>query len=138
MNKLSGKAAAGGTPLGRVRGLGSAREGAHHWLAQRVTALANIGLVSWLVVSLVRLDLASHSSVAAWLANPLTAFLLILMVISIFWHLRLGLQVLIEDYLHGNVTRLAALVALNFFAFGGAAFGIFSIARTLFTGTTGA
>ncbi len=125
----------GGTSLARVRGLGSAREGSHHWLAQRLTALANAGLVVWLLVSLVRLDLGSFNDVRSWAAQPMVAFALILAILSIFWHLRLGLQVLIEDYLHGNATRLAALVALNFYAFGGATYGIFMVVRLVLSAT---
>lgn len=127
-----------GTELGRVRGLGSAKHGSQHWLQQRLTAIANVGLVSWFAVSLLRLPLTDFGQVRQWAATPMTALLLILLLISIFWHLRLGLQVLIEDYVHGTAVRLLALVALNFFAFGGAAYGIFQIARMAFAGGAGA
>lgn len=118
-----------GTHLGKVRGLGSAQHGSHHWLQQRLSALGNLLLVGFLVVSLLRLPLGDHGAVSRWVADPLVAFALIMLVVSVFWHLRLGLQVLIEDYVHGEATRLLALVALNFYAIGGAAFGIFTIAR---------
>ena len=118
-----------GTRLGRVRGLGSAQHGSHHWLQQRLTALGNVLLVVWLFVSLVRLPLGDYRIVYAWASQPLVALDLILLVVSVFWHLRLGLQVLIEDYVHGDATRLLALVVLNFYAIGGAAFGIFAIVR---------
>lgn len=118
-----------GTHLGKVRGLGSAQHGSHHWLQQRLTALGNILLVSWFVVSLVRLPLGDHGAVLRWASNPTVALALILLVVSVFWHLRLGLQVLIEDYVHGEATRLLALVVLNFYAIGGAAYGIFAIVR---------
>lgn len=118
-----------GTRLGRVRGLGSSHHGSQHWLQQRLTALANILLVTWFVVSLIRLPLTNHGSVVSWASNPTVAFALILLVVSVFWHLRLGLQVLIEDYVHGEATRLLSLVLLNFFAIGGAAYGIFAIVR---------
>ncbi len=117
-----------GSHLGKVRGLGSARHGSHHWLQQRLTALGNILLVGFLFVSLIRLPLGDHGAVLRWATNPMVALALILMVVSVFWHLRLGLQVLIEDYVHGPM-RLLALVLLNFYAIGGAAFGIFTIAR---------
>ena len=123
-----------GTPLGRVRGLGSAHHGAGHWLMQRLTALGNVLLVSWFVVSLLRLPLGDHGAVIRWASNPAVAFALMLLVISVFWHLRLGLQVMIEDYVHGQATRLLALVVLNFYAIGGAAYGLFSIARIAFAG----
>lgn len=118
-----------GTHLGKVRGLGSSGHGSQHWLQQRLTALGNMLLVGFLVVSLVRLNLGDYAAVQRWASNPMVALALILMVVSIFWHLRLGLQVLIEDYVHGEATRLLALVLLNFYAIGGAAYGIFTIAR---------
>lgn len=123
-----------GTPLGRVRGLGASHHGTGHWLQQRLTALGNLLLVSWFVVSLIRLPLSDHGAVVRWASNPTVAFALILMVVSVFWHLRLGLQVLIEDYVHGEATRLLAIVILNFYAIGGAAYGIFAIARIAFAG----
>ena len=118
-----------GTRLGRVRGLGSAQHGSHHWLQQRLTALGNVLLVVWLFVSLVHLPLGDYRIVYAWASQPLVALALILLVVSVFWHLRLGLQVLIEDYVHGEATRLLSLVVLNFYAIGGAAYGIFAIVR---------
>lgn len=117
-----------GTRLGKVRGLGSAKHGSHHWLQQRLTALGNILLVGFLFVSLIRLPLGDHAAVLRWAANPLVAVALVLLLVSVFWHLRLGLQVLIEDYVHGPM-RLLALVLLNFYVVGGAAYGIFAIAR---------
>ena len=118
-----------GTPLGRVRGLGAAHHGTGHWLQQRLTALGNVLLVTWLFVSLLRLPLGDHAAVHRLASNPTVALALILLVISVFWHFRLGLQVLIEDYVHGEATRLLAIVALNFYAIGGAAYGIFAIVR---------
>ena len=118
-----------GTRLGRVRGLGSSHHGSGHWLQQRLTALANIFLVTWFVVSMLRLPLGDHGAVHRWASNPTVALALILLVVSVFWHFRLGLQVMIEDYVHGEATRLLAIVVLNFYAIGGAAYGIFAIVR---------
>ncbi len=118
-----------GTRLGRVRGLGSSHHGSAHWLQQRLTALGNILLVTWFFVSLIRLPLGDHGAVHRWASNPTVALALILLVVSVFWHFRLGLQVMIEDYVHGEATRLLSLVILNFYAIGGAAFGIFAIVR---------
>jgi succinate dehydrogenase / fumarate reductase membrane anchor subunit len=127
----------GGTRIGRVRGLGSARAGTHHWISQRITAVGNIVLVLWLIASLLLLPGLDYGSVTGWLAQPLVAVPMMLMVANIFWHLKFGLQVLIEDYLHGDAGKLFALLLLNFYAVAGAALGIFSIAKIAFTGTAG-
>lgn len=128
----------GGTSLGRVRGLGSAKHGAHHWLTQRITALGNVVLGVWLFVSLLLGDFSSYSAARGWVAEPMVALPLMLFLVCIFYHLKLGLQVLIEDYVHGDAPRVVALVALNFFVFAGAAYGIFAVLRVALAGTTGA
>jgi succinate dehydrogenase / fumarate reductase membrane anchor subunit len=124
----------GGTELGRVRGLGSAKGGTHHWILQRFTAVGNLLLVSWLLFSLARLPAFDHATVSGWLAQPLVAVPMILMLVSVFWHLRLGLQVLIEDYVHDDGLKFAVILLLNFFAIGGATFGLFSVAKIAFAG----
>jgi len=103
------------TPLGMVRGLGSARDGTHHWWMQRVTAISNIPLIIFLIVFVISHLGASRAEVVASVANPFVAILLALTMISVLWHMRLGLQVVIEDYVHGHGTRLAALLANSFF-----------------------
>lgn len=125
-----------GTGIGRVRGLGSAREGAHHWIVQRLTALGNMLLTLWLLVSLLTLPNFEHETVGTWLSSPLVAVPMVLMLVSVFWHIRLGLQVFIEDYVHEPAFKIAALVLLNFYAVGGAAFGIFVVARLAFAGVS--
>lgn len=123
-----------GTGIGRVRGLGSARHGAHHWLAQRYTAAGNLLLVLWLLFSLLSLPGLDHQSVVSWIANPLVAVPLMLMLVSIFWHLRLGMQVMLEDYVHDKGLAFLSILLLNFYAIGGASAGIFAIAKIAFTG----
>jgi len=123
-----------GTNIGRVRGLGSSQDGAHHWLVQRTTAIGNLLLVAWLIVSLLRLPNYEYELIVEWLAAPIVAVPMILMLVSIFWHLRLGLQVLIEDYVEDHGLQFGLIIALNFFAIGGAALGIFSVAKIAFTG----
>ena len=123
-----------GTNIGRVRGLGSAQEGAHHWIVQRVTAVSNLLLVLWLGFSLLRLPNYEYELMIEWLSSPLVAVPMILMLVSIFWHLRLGLQVLIEDYIPDHGAKFGLIILLNFFAIGGAALGIFSVAKIAFTG----
>ncbi|WP_423604609.1 succinate dehydrogenase, hydrophobic membrane anchor protein [Sphingomonas sp. MS122] len=126
-----------GTSIGRVRGLGSAHEGTHHWWQQRMTAGANLVLMLWLIVSLVRLPDLGYATVQAWLSSPLAAVPLILLVINVFYHFRLGLQVVIEDYQHDE-TRIVLLVLLNFFAIAAGVFAIFSILKIALTAATGA
>lgn len=123
-----------GTSIGRVRGLGPAHHGAHHWLVQRFTAIGNVVLMSWLLVSLVMLGDYGHANVAKWLSHPLNATAMILLVISLFWHARLGLQVLLEDYIHDAGSKFALLSALNLATIGGGAFAIFSVAALAFGG----
>lgn len=123
-----------GTSIGRVRGLGSAKSGAHHWIVQRFTAVGNLLLVLWLIFSIVQMPGLDYESVVSWLAQPLVAVPMMLMLVSIFWHLKLGLQVLIEDYVHDDGLKFFAVLILNFYAIGGAALGIFAIAKIAFTG----
>ena len=123
-----------GTGIGRVRGLGSARHGAHHWLAQRYTAVGNLLLVLWLIFSLVSLPGLDYESVRNWIANPLVAVPLMLMLVSIFYHLRLGMQVMLEDYVHDKGLNFFCILLLNFYTIAGAAAGIFAIARIALTG----
>jgi succinate dehydrogenase, hydrophobic membrane anchor protein len=118
-----------GTSIGRVRGLGSAKSGTHHWLLQRFTAIGNLLTVLWLAVSLVLLPDYSYTAVAEWLARPVPAVLMILLVVSTFWHARLGMQVMLEDYVHDHANKFACIAALNLVAFAGAAFGVFCVVR---------
>ncbi|GAA0766598.1 succinate dehydrogenase / fumarate reductase membrane anchor subunit [Erythromicrobium ramosum] len=123
-----------GTSIGRVRGLGAAHHGPHHWLVQRFTAIGNVVLMSWLLVSLIMLGDYGYGNVVKWLSQPLSATAMILLVLSLFWHARLGLQVLIEDYIHDAGSKFAAISALNLATIGGGAFGIFSVATLAFGG----
>jgi len=123
-----------GTGLGRVRGLGSAKSGAHHWWLQRVTAAANILLLVWFVTSLFRLPVLDHDTVVKWIQSPLVAVPLLLLICNVFWHFRLGLQVFIEDYVHEEGSRVAALLLLNFYTVGSAALAAFAVLKIAFTG----
>ena len=90
------------SPLGRAIGLGSAKHGADHWWAQRVSAVALILLGLWFAASLIAHAGADHGAVVAWLRNPITAILMLLLVATTFYHAALGLQVVIEDYVHSE------------------------------------
>ena len=123
-----------GTEIGRVRGYGSAHHGAHHWLLQRFTAVGNLVLGLFLAVSFALLAGYDYAGLTGWARNPLVATALALLIVSTFWHARLGLQVLIEDYVHKVGSRFAVLLLLNLAAGGGAMFGLVSIARIAFAG----
>lgn len=120
------------TPIARVRGHGSAREGAEHWWTERLTSLATLLLFIWLAVSLLTLPDLDLRTVSAWLGSPMGAVPMILLVISTFWHLKLGLQVVIEDYVHEEGGKLFWLVLINFGAVLGAAFALFAILKIAF------
>ena len=120
-----------GTSIGRVRGLGSAKEGTHHWWNQRVTAGSNLFLMLWLLVSLARLPGYDYATMRLWLGSAWASVPLALLIVSVFWHFRLGLQVVIEDYSHAE-NRVILLVLLNFFTIGTGGLALFSIARIAF------
>jgi len=96
-----------------VRGLGSAREGAAHWWAQRMTALALVPLSVWFTVSVIRLAGAEHGAFAEWLASPFNAVAMLLFTVAGFHHAALGLQVVLEDYVSHEGRRVAAIVAVK-------------------------
>jgi succinate dehydrogenase / fumarate reductase membrane anchor subunit len=108
------------TPLARARGLGSARSGSLHWWHQRVTAIALVPLVFWLASSVARLPNASHEQVIAWVTYPWNTILLLSFIIIGFFHAMLGLQVVIEDYVHSDWLKifgiLTAKLVLGFLA----------------------
>jgi succinate dehydrogenase / fumarate reductase, membrane anchor subunit len=101
------------SPLGRVRGLGSAKEGVAHWWAQRLTALALIPLTLWFVISVISLAGAGHARTVAWIAAPVPAVLLVLLIAATFYHAVLGLQVVIEDYIHNEALRLGLIIVVK-------------------------
>lgn len=121
------------TPLARVRGLGAAHAGPHHWWSQRVTAAANLALMLWFLLSLARLPILDHQAVVLWLKAPLVAVPLILLVLSVCWHFRLGLQVVIEDYVHEGPKIVMTLLA-NAWAVAIAAASLFAILKIAFGG----
>jgi succinate dehydrogenase / fumarate reductase membrane anchor subunit len=104
------------TPLAKVRGLGSAKEGAEHFWKQRLTAVANIVLVSYLIWLIVKLAGADYATVKHALARPQNAIPLLLLVLSGITHMRLGMQTIIEDYVHSDGRKLVLLMLNSFFA----------------------
>lgn len=119
----------GRTEIARVRGLGASRQGTHHWWMMRVTSLAVLLLSTWLVVSLLLLPDYEHATVVAWLRQPVAAIPMVLFAASVFHHLHLGLQELIEDYVHAHGAKIASLLALKTFSIVGAFVAIFSILK---------
>jgi succinate dehydrogenase / fumarate reductase membrane anchor subunit len=123
------------TPIAQVRGLGSAQAGAHHWRLERLTSVATLLLFVWLIVSLLRLPSLDYRGVTEWLATPLAAVPMLLLIVSTFWHLKLGLQVVIEDYVHDEGNHFFSIMLVNFGAIIGAAFAIFSVLKIALGGT---
>ena len=113
----------------RARELGSAKTGTTHWWTQRVTAVALVPLTLWFVAALVARVGHGHSAVIAWLESPLAAILTILLLIALFQHVALGLQVVIEDYVHSSRAKLAALLGVRFGCLTLAVVGILAIVR---------
>jgi len=105
------------TPLGRVRGLGSAKEGVQHWWVQRTTALALVPLTIWFVSSVLSLVGAGHAAAVDWLASPWSATFMVLLIVATFHHMQLGLQVIIEDYVHNETAKFAGLLVMKGVAF---------------------
>ena len=104
------------TPLSRARGLGSAKEGVHHWWAQRITAVALIPLVVWFAISLIMMSGADYAVVRAWIGSPVVMVLLMLTIVIGLHHGQLGMQVVVEDYVHSDGMKLALIVLLRFIA----------------------
>ena len=101
-------------PLAKARGLGSAKDGTGHWWAQRVSAIALVPLVLYLLYLLVSLAGADYATVRLTIAEPLNAVLLVLFIGTAFWHARLGLQVVIEDYIHVGWLEITLMIAVKF------------------------
>ena len=116
-------------PLARARGLGSAKEGVHHWYAQRASALLLIVLVGWLVYAVLVLSGADYETARAFAAQPLNAAFLILLVVTMLYHAVLGLQVVIEDYVHNRVLEVLLYFVTRAGAFLGMALGIVYILK---------
>ena len=102
------------TDLGRVRGLGTAKEGVHHWWMQRLTAIALIPLTLWFIISIATLNNASYTETVNWLSIPLVSIFMILLVSATLYHALLGVQVVVEDYIHQEGFKFLLLIGLKF------------------------
>lgn len=114
------------SPLGKFLGYGSAKEGTEHWWGQKLTAVALAPLTLWLAVALLGLDISDFGAVRAWIGSPLNAILLILLLVAGLYHSMLGLQVIVEDYVHGGL-KVITLIALKLVHWALAVAGIYSV-----------
>jgi succinate dehydrogenase / fumarate reductase membrane anchor subunit len=119
------------TPFGRAAGLGSAKSGFEHWWIQRITAVALLPLTIWFIGSLIAYSGSDHGTFVRWLGAPINTVFMVLLLIALFWHAALGLQVVIEDYVHSGA-KFWALIAVRFACFGLAVIGIVATLRIAF------
>jgi succinate dehydrogenase / fumarate reductase membrane anchor subunit len=123
-----------GTEIGQVRGLGSAHHGAHHWMLMQLTSAASLVTCAYLVFSFLLLPDFTYPTMRGWLSGLVPPFALALLIVGVFWHAKLGLQTMIEDYVHAPAPKFAALLVLNLVVFAAAGFGLFCIARIVMMG----
>jgi succinate dehydrogenase / fumarate reductase membrane anchor subunit len=116
-------------PAGGARGLGPAGHGARHWWDERLSSIACLLLYVWLIVSLLRLPALDHRGVTEWLRQPLAAVPMLLLVAATFWHLKMGLKVIVDDYVHDEGNRFLALLLIDLAAALAAAFALFAVLR---------
>ena len=122
------------TPLGRARGSGSAKHGAGHWLSERVSAIALVPLVTWMVYGILRLAAGDYGFAVHWVRDPLNATLTVLTFAISFWHMHSGVRVVVEDYIHKTLTK-SVLLLVNLFICGLAgALAIFAILKVALSG----
>jgi succinate dehydrogenase / fumarate reductase membrane anchor subunit len=122
------------TPLGRARGLGSAKHGVGHFIGQRVSAVALIFLMLWAVWSALVLAGGSYAAAFLWLRSPINAALLILTAVAAFYHMQLGMRVIVEDYIHRPATKAVLLIVNLFVCYGGAALTIVCLLKVALSG----
>jgi succinate dehydrogenase / fumarate reductase membrane anchor subunit len=101
------------SPLGRVRGLGSAKGGTHHWWIQRVTSIALLPLTIWFIISIATHTGSNHAQVVAWIGHPLNAVLLLSFILISFQHAGSGMQVVLEDYVRNEMNRMVSILAVK-------------------------
>jgi succinate dehydrogenase / fumarate reductase, membrane anchor subunit len=121
------------SPIGRVLGLGAAKEGVSHWWSQRVTSVALLLLGLWFVASLLRMPF-DYQVVVEWIGAPVNAVLLLLLIATLVYHSQLGVQVVVEDYVHHHGLKIATMMLLTFAHVAVAALAIFAVLRLAFGG----
>ena len=121
-------------PLKKAKGLGSAHHGTEHWMMQKITAVAQVPLITWLIWSIIGLQGASYTEFSAWLAQPINATLMITLVCSVMLHAKLGAQVVVEDYLKNEPLKMIKLIGQKILFFAMSVAIIFSILKITFGG----
>ena len=121
------------SPLARAIGLGSAKSGAEQWWAERVSAVALVPLSVWFVGSIIAHSGSDHATFTSWLSAPMPMILMVLLVIAVFHHAALGLQVIVEDYVHSTI-KFALIVAVRLGCFASAVAGVLAVLRIGFSG----
>jgi succinate dehydrogenase / fumarate reductase membrane anchor subunit len=124
------------TPLARVRGLGASGHGGAEWWSVRLNSVALLLLSVWLIVSLLRLPALDHATLTEWLRDPIAAVPLLLLVVTVFWHIQHGLREIIDDYSHTESGRVLWITLLAFFVYGGGAFALFCVLKVALGGST--
>jgi succinate dehydrogenase / fumarate reductase membrane anchor subunit len=124
------------SPLGQVAGLGTAKEGVHHWWVQRMTSVALVLLTLWFIASLVHMGSFEYSVSHAWLAKSVNAVLMLLLAIVAIYHSQLGVQVIVEDYVNHHGAKFTVLTLVNFIHLLLAAVAAFAILRVAFGAST--
>ncbi|MGK0296957.1 MAG: succinate dehydrogenase / fumarate reductase membrane anchor subunit [Gammaproteobacteria bacterium] len=104
------------SPLANVRGLGSAKEGTHHFWYQRVTAVVLVPLTIWIMTAIIMMTATDYDSVRTWIQSPFNALLLLFFIIALFFHAQLGVQVVIEDYIHSEWQKISCIILIKFLA----------------------
>ncbi len=117
------------TPLGKVRGLGSAKDGSHHWWMQRLTAIVLAPLSLWFIASLVCVSSSDYVAAINWISNPLSAVLLIIFLSALYYHASLGVQVVIEDYIDSEWQKIGCLILVKFLALFAGLISIFAVLK---------
>ncbi len=120
------------TPLSKALGLGAAGEGAAHWWMQRLTAVALVPLVLWFAFSIAMIDELNHARFISWVESPIVSVLLILLIVTGFYHMQLGLKVIVEDYMHVKWMKLTGIILVNFISIVLMVAGILSVLKIVF------
>ena len=123
-----------GTPIGRVRGLGSSKQGALNWYHERLSSVATLLLFVWFIISLVRLPSLDRGTLTEWLGSPMAAVPMVLLIYTTFWHAKDGLRVVIEDYVDADGNRLFWIALVNFLFILGGALAIFAVLTIALSG----